>query len=65
MGNVSETIVIVGAGPAAGQRITTRRQQQMDRRIGQRGEQPNQPYQRPPRSNEYLAGVIPPERGDV
>jgi hypothetical protein len=43
MGNVSETIVIVGGGHAAGQRHTTRRQQQIDGRIVLLGEETKQP----------------------
>jgi 3-phenylpropionate/trans-cinnamate dioxygenase ferredoxin reductase component len=62
MGNVSETIVIVGAGHAAGQLVTTLRQQQFGGRIVLLGEEPYLPYQRPPLSKKYLAGEMPPER---
>jgi 3-phenylpropionate/trans-cinnamate dioxygenase ferredoxin reductase subunit len=62
MGNVSETIVIVGAGHAAGQLVTTLRQQQFGGRIVLIGEEPYLPYQRPPLSKKYLAGEMPPER---
>ena len=59
---MSETIVIVGAGHAAGQLVTTLRQQQFGGRIVLIGEEPYLPYQRPPLSKKYLAGEMPPER---
>jgi 3-phenylpropionate/trans-cinnamate dioxygenase ferredoxin reductase component len=59
---VSETIVIVGAGHAAGQLVTTLRQQQYGGRIVLLGDEPYLPYQRPPLSKKFLAGEMPPER---
>ncbi len=56
------TIVIVGAGHAAGQLITTLRQEQYAGRIVLVGDEPYLPYQRPPLSKKYLAGEMPPER---
>jgi 3-phenylpropionate/trans-cinnamate dioxygenase ferredoxin reductase subunit len=57
-----ETIVIAGAGHAAGQVVATLKQRQFAGRIVLVGEEPYLPYQRPPLSKKYLAGQMPAER---
>jgi len=59
---MTETLVIAGAGHAAGQAVATLRQHQFDGRIVLVGDEPFLPYQRPPLSKKYLAGELPPER---
>lgn len=56
------TIVIVGAGHAAGQIVATLKQQKFDGRIVLLGEESYLPYQRPPLSKKFLAGEMPAER---
>jgi 3-phenylpropionate/trans-cinnamate dioxygenase ferredoxin reductase subunit len=59
---VTERIVIVGAGHAAGQLITTLKQQKFTGRIVLIGDEPHLPYQRPPLSKKFLAGELATER---
>lgn len=56
------TIVIVGAGHAAGQAVATLKQNKFDGRIVLLGDEPYLPYQRPPLSKKFLAGEMPAER---
>jgi 3-phenylpropionate/trans-cinnamate dioxygenase ferredoxin reductase subunit len=55
---MSETIVIVGAGHAAGQTAVSLRQEGFDGRIVLVGEERYLPYQRPPLSKKFLAGEL-------
>lgn len=57
-----ETIVIVGAGHAAGQVVATLKQKKFGGMIVVIGDEPYLPYQRPPLSKKFLAGEIPAER---
>lgn len=50
------TMVIVGAGHAAGQAAASLRQEGFDGEIVIIGDEPHIPYQRPPLSKQYLAG---------
>ena len=59
---MSETVVIAGAGHAAGQLVASLRQHRFDGRIVLVGDEPCLPYQRPPLSKKYLAGELPAER---
>jgi len=59
---MSGTVVIAGAGHAAGQVVATLRQKKFDGNITLIGEEPWLPYQRPPLSKKYLAGEFPAER---
>jgi len=59
---LTKRIVIAGAGHAAGQVITTLRQQKFGGHITLIGEEPYLPYQRPPLSKKFLAGDMPAER---
>ena len=59
---MTQTVVIAGAGHAAGQVVATLRQKQFDGRIVLVGEEGWLPYQRPPLSKKYLAGDLPAER---
>ncbi|MEJ2297220.1 MAG: FAD-dependent oxidoreductase, partial [Woeseiaceae bacterium] len=59
---MSFTVVIAGAGHAAGQLVTSLRQAGMDGRILVVGDEPYLPYQRPPLSKKFLAGQMPAER---
>ena len=59
---MTETIVIAGAGHAAGQAIATLRQRKFAGRIVLVGDEPHLPYQRPPLSKKFLAGEMEPER---
>ncbi|MBT8081593.1 MAG: FAD-dependent oxidoreductase [Gammaproteobacteria bacterium] len=59
---MSETIVIAGAGHAAGQVVASLRQYEFDGRIVLVGDEPYLPYQRPPLSKKFLAGEMPAER---
>jgi 3-phenylpropionate/trans-cinnamate dioxygenase ferredoxin reductase subunit len=59
---MTETVVIVGAGHAAGQAIATLKQRNFAGKIVLIGDEPHLPYQRPPLSKKYLAGNMPPER---
>ena len=55
---MSETIVIVGAGHAAGQAAASLRQKKFAGRIVIIGEEAYIPYQRPPLSKKFLAGEL-------
>jgi 3-phenylpropionate/trans-cinnamate dioxygenase ferredoxin reductase subunit len=55
---MSETIIIAGAGHAAGQVSVSLRQGGFDGQIIMIGEEPYLPYQRPPLSKKYLAGEL-------
>jgi 3-phenylpropionate/trans-cinnamate dioxygenase ferredoxin reductase subunit len=59
---MTETLVIAGAGHAAGQVIATLKQKHFAGRILLLGEEPYLPYQRPPLSKKFLAGELPAER---
>ena len=60
--DMTERIVIVGAGHAAGVAAASLREQGYGGGIVMVGEEGLPPYQRPPLSKEYLAGQMPPER---
>lgn len=53
-----DSVVIVGAGHAAGQVAVSLRQDGFAGRIVMFGEEPHLPYQRPPLSKAYLAGEL-------
>ena len=55
---MSETIVIIGAGHAAGQAAASLRQKKFAGRIIMIGDEPYVPYQRPPLSKKFLAGEL-------
>jgi 3-phenylpropionate/trans-cinnamate dioxygenase ferredoxin reductase component len=55
-------VVMVGAGQAAAQAIDTLRRRGFDGSIALVGEEPLEPYQRPPLSKAYLAGAVGLER---
>jgi 3-phenylpropionate/trans-cinnamate dioxygenase ferredoxin reductase subunit len=57
-----ETIVIIGAGHAAGQVVATLRQKKFAGHITLLGDEAWYPYQRPPLSKKYLAGELPADR---
>lgn len=59
---MSDSVVIVGAGHAAGQCVATLRQNQYPGQIVLIGDEPWHPYQRPPLSKKYLAGELSAER---
>lgn len=59
---MSETVVIAGAGHAAGQVVATLKQKKFAGRIVLIGDEPYPPYQRPPLSKKFLAGEMPAER---
>lgn len=59
---MSRTVVIAGAGHAAGQVVATLKQKHFDGRIVLVGEEPYLPYQRPPLSKKFLAGELSSER---
>jgi len=59
---MTRTIVIAGAGHAAGQVIATLKQKKFDGRIVLIGDEPYLPYQRPPLSKKFLAGELAAER---
>ena len=59
---LSETVVIVGAGHAAGQCVAALKQKKHSGEIILIGEEPWHPYQRPPLSKKYLAGELDAER---
>jgi 3-phenylpropionate/trans-cinnamate dioxygenase ferredoxin reductase subunit len=59
---MTNSVVIVGAGHAAGQVVATLKQKKFDGTICLIGEESYLPYQRPPLSKKYLAGELPPER---
>ncbi|WP_405224621.1 NAD(P)/FAD-dependent oxidoreductase [Lentisalinibacter sediminis] len=55
---MSETVLVIGAGHAAGQLVSTLRHKGYDGRIVLAGEEPWVPYQRPPLSKKYLSGEL-------
>ena len=59
---MSDTIVIVGAGQAAGQASQSLRQRGFAGHIVMIGDEPFAPYQRPPLSKKFLAGELELER---
>jgi 3-phenylpropionate/trans-cinnamate dioxygenase ferredoxin reductase subunit len=59
---MSDNIVIVGAGHAAGQTAISLRQTGHKGPIIMIGEEPYLPYQRPPLSKKFLAGEMNPDR---
>ncbi|MDH3746697.1 MAG: FAD-dependent oxidoreductase [Gammaproteobacteria bacterium] len=59
---MSKQVVIVGAGHASGQVVATLKQKQYDGRIVLVGEEAYLPYQRPPLSKKFLAGMLAAER---
>lgn len=59
---MAATVVIAGAGHAAGQVVATLKQKQFAGRIVLLGDEPYLPYQRPPLSKKYLAGALDAER---
>jgi len=59
---MAQDVLIVGAGHAAGQLVTTLRQKRFAGRITLVGEEPYYPYQRPPLSKKFLAGELASER---
>jgi 3-phenylpropionate/trans-cinnamate dioxygenase ferredoxin reductase component len=59
---MTQTVVIAGAGHAAGQAVVTLMQHKFAGRIVLVGDEPQLPYQRPPLSKKYLAGDIAAER---
>ena len=59
---MSETIVIAGAGHAAGQSAVSLRQGGFSGRIIIVGDEPYLPYQRPPLSKKFLAGEVEVDR---
>jgi 3-phenylpropionate/trans-cinnamate dioxygenase ferredoxin reductase subunit len=59
---MKNTVVIAGAGHAAGQVIATLKQKKFAGRIVLIGEEPHLPYQRPPLSKKFLAGELLAER---
>jgi len=58
----NDRIVIAGAGHAAGQIVTSLRQQKFAGQIVLVGDEPFLPYQRPPLSKKFLAGDMPADR---
>jgi 3-phenylpropionate/trans-cinnamate dioxygenase ferredoxin reductase subunit len=59
---MNDSVVIAGAGHAAGQAAATLRQKQFAGDIILVGDEPYFPYQRPPLSKKFLAGELPAER---
>ena len=59
---MSERVVIIGAGHAAGQAAASLRQKKFAGDIVIIGDEPYVPYQRPPLSKAYLAGDLDTER---
>ena len=59
---MSERVVIVGAGHAAGQVIASLKQKKFAGEIVVVGEESHLPYQRPPLSKKFLSGDLPAER---
>lgn len=57
-----EHLVVLGAGQAALQAVSTLRQKRFDGRITLVGDEPYPPYQRPPLSKKYLAGALARQR---
>jgi len=59
---LKETVVIAGAGHAAGQLVVSLIQKQYNGKIVLVGDEPYLPYQRPPLSKKFLAGALEAER---
>ena len=59
---LAERIVIAGAGHAAGQLVTSLKQQKFAGQIILIGDEPYLPYQRPPLSKKFLSGDLLTER---
>lgn len=59
---MTDTVVIAGAGHAAGQVVATLKQKEYRGKIVLIGDEPYLPYQRPPLSKKYLAGELDAER---
>jgi len=59
---LNETVVIAGAGHAAGQLVVSLRQNKYAGRIVLVGDEPYLPYQRPPLSKKFLAGAMDADR---
>jgi 3-phenylpropionate/trans-cinnamate dioxygenase ferredoxin reductase subunit len=59
---LKETVVIAGAGHAAGQLVVSLRQNKYAGRIVLVGDEPYLPYQRPPLSKKFLAGAMDADR---
>ena len=59
---MTQSLVIAGAGHAAGQTVVSLRQAGFDGPITMVGEEPYPPYQRPPLSKKFLAGELELER---
>lgn len=59
---MSDTVVIAGAGHAAGQVVASFRQKQFDGKLVLLGDEPYLPYQRPPLSKKYLSGDLADDR---
>lgn len=60
--NTDDTVLILGAGQAAGQCAASLRQNGFDGRLILAGEEDHPPYQRPPLSKAYLSGEIDADR---
>src|SRR5579871_3117308 len=59
---MAERLVIIGAGQACAQAVTTLRAEGFAGGIAIIGDEPYPPYQRPPLSKAYLAGTFERER---
>ena len=59
---MAKTVVIAGAGHAAGQAVASLKQHKFGGRIILVGDEPYLPYQRPPLSKKFLAGELELER---
>lgn len=59
---MENTVVIAGAGHAAGQIVATLKQKKFAGKIVLLGDEAHLPYQRPPLSKKFLAGELPAER---
>ena len=59
---MSETLIVAGAGHAAGQLLASLLQQSYPGRIVLLGDEAWLPYQRPPLSKKFLSGDIDAER---
>src|SRR5690554_2536011 len=55
-------VIIIGAGHSGAQAAIALRQQKFEGSIAIIGEEPEFPYERPPLSKEYFAGIKPFER---
>ena len=62
MSQITEKIVIAGAGHAAGQAVATLRHEKFGGQIVLIGDEAYLPYQRPPLSKKFLAGEMPADR---